>query len=77
MVFEKNIKKKKKMNRRTIQLAIITFVSFYEIRLFIFEYYSPERKKEKKKIKIENISAAVCMCFHARVGHLKSLIAFF
>lgn len=75
MVFEKNIKKKK-MNRRTIQLAIITFVSFYEIRLFIFEYYSPERKK-KKKIKIENISAAVCMCFHARVGHLKSLIAFF
>ena len=30
-----------------------------------------KKKKEKKRKKklIENISAAVCMCFHARVGH--------
>lgn len=65
------------MNRRTIQLAIITFVSFYEIRLYHLRILFARKKEKKKKKLIENISAAVCMCFHARVGHLKSLIAFF
>lgn len=73
MVFEKKLKKKNESKDNS--------TCYYNIRVvlwntpIIFEYYSPERKKKKKLI--ENISAAVCMCFHARVGHLKSLIAFF
>lgn len=76
MVFEKILKKKKNESKDNS-------TCYYNIRVVLWNtpihlrILFARKKERKKKIKIENISAAVCMCFHARVGHLKSLIAFF